>query len=75
MEGPAELPKALLPKGEMTRFCPLPVPRRSFPCHFKGLDGSATDRQVFEFLPCKSIACADIRVGGDVAEWSKALPC
>ena len=36
---------------------------------------STAKRQTGAFLPCIPGLNAAIRVGGDVAEWSKALPC
>ena len=75
MEGANGVPKALLQAGEMTKSFPFLVPRRSFPCHFKGFTASWGTRQVFEISPCNARVCPAIRVGGDVAEWSKALPC
>ena len=50
-------------------------PRLVFPCRFKGLAGFGMCHRGIEFLPCKSTVCPAIRISGDVAEWSKALPC
>ena len=66
---------ALLPKRALTKSCPKTVPAGAFPCHFKGLEGAGKPFAKRRIYPCISYACAAIPVGGDVAEWSKALPC
>ena len=41
----------------------------------KGFRPLKEKSQIIENWPCISAACTDIPVNGDVAEWSKALPC
>ena len=62
-------------EGEMTKSCPQPVHISAFRCHFRGLKPLATLPAEWRILPCISFAWAAIRGFGDVAEWSKALPC
>ena len=44
-------------------------------CHFKGDFAQVRKFRNWRFSPCNPCVLLAIRVGGDVAEWSKALPC
>lgn len=68
-------PRAFLPKRAMPKPCPKTGPTGAFSCHFKGLGDAGKPFAKRRIYPCISYACAAIPVGGDVAEWSKALPC
>ncbi len=65
--------------GQAAKPCegidPLFPPTGAFQCHFKGLTPLSAGTGSRGISPCISCACAVIRVGGDVAERSKALPC
>ena len=63
------------PRKELTGSCPNPVPLSAFRCHFKVLEGAGAFTVGAGILPCISCGWTAIPVGGDVAEWSKALPC
>ena len=60
---------------ELTRFCPQPVLPGAFQCHFKGLRAWQAEGGRRGISPCIPWVWAAIPVGGEVAEWSKALPC
>ena len=70
---PAWSPEAT--RSSIDRSCPSPVPPDDFRQGFNVLEGVGVIALWAGIVACMSCARTAIPVGGDVAEWSKALPC
>lgn len=68
-------PRAIMLQGKLTKSCPNMVRYRAFKCSLSKFLGARSFFRRRAVLPCKPHVSLAIRVDGDVAEWSKALPC
>ena len=62
-------------RGPINQILPIFGATWSLLVPFQGVEARKGVRQAGRISPCISLGWAAIPVGGDVAEWSKALPC